>query len=226
MVLHINARSASGEYVPLAEKELLGTVDLGYVVRAGNTGLKDIRRKSGMNNRYLSITLGDLTLALPLDHVHKVARMVSITPVGEGGPCGLLGVINLGGRVVPVFDPRIRLGLASKKMDPADQIVFAWANERLIGLWVDEAGEVFRAESGGSLAAVEHDSRTAAIAPGDSVWRDLSGIAGVAALAEGLAVIRDLDAFLNEADERQLDAALEALDAEDIGREPEKEGAR
>lgn len=175
-----------------------------------------------MNNAYLSMALGGLTIALPLGHVHKVARMVAVTPVGEEGPRGMLGVVNLGGRVVPVFDPRVRFGLESRELDQGDHIVFAWARNRLVGLWVDEAGEVFRSASG--LAA--HGADRTAVTPGESVWKDLRGITGVASLNEGLAVIRDLDAFLSEEDERQLNAALERLDAEDFGREAEKEDAR
>lgn len=167
-----------------------------------------------MKHTYLSISFGEHILALPLLEVQKVARMVSITPVGEGAPRGMLGVVSLGGRVVPVFDPRSRLGLAPKTMDSSDQLVFVSAGDRLIALWVDEAGDVFR-------AVIPEDSEAQAaapeprIAPGESVWKELRGVAGVTALEDGLVVIQDLDAFLSQEDVRQLDATLEAVDMED-----------
>ncbi len=48
--------------------------------------------------------------ALPLRQVLHVLRMVAITPVPEG-PAWLLGVVNWHGRVIPVMDLRVRLGL-------------------------------------------------------------------------------------------------------------------
>ncbi|MFW5735703.1 MAG: chemotaxis protein CheW [Oceanidesulfovibrio sp.] len=179
-----------------------------------------------MNNTYLSMSLGDLVLALPLESVHKVALMVAITPLGEEGiPRGMLGVLSLGGRIVPVFDPLVRLGQEPKIIDPSDHIVFAWAGSRMVGLCVDEAGGVFR-ESPQNVAAASDASRTAAIAPGSSVWKDLRGIAGIAPLADGLAVIRDLDAFLSEEDQRLLDEALDSLDDQALAYVKSKEEAR
>lgn len=178
-----------------------------------------------MKHTYLSISFGEHTLALPLVEVHKVARMVSITPVGEAAPRGMLGVVNLGGRVVPVFDPRSRLGLPSKAMDASDQLVFVSAGDRLIALWVDEAGDVFR-------AVIPEDSEAQGsapeprIAPGESVWKELHGVAGIATLEDGLVVIQDMDAFLSQEEAQLLDAALDALDMGDAGHGADNEVSR
>ena len=61
--------------------------------------------------KYLAFTLGQESYGLPVLGVREIIRLVAITPVPQM-PAHVRGVINLRGKIVPVVDLRIRLGLA------------------------------------------------------------------------------------------------------------------
>ena len=60
--------------------------------------------------------------AVPVAEVAKVYRAMQITALPDAPPM-LLGVVNLGGRMLPVVDLRSRLELPAKPIDPDDRLV-------------------------------------------------------------------------------------------------------
>jgi chemotaxis signal transduction protein len=89
----------------------------------------------------LLLRLGGRRYGLPLGQVERVLPMAAVCPLPDQ-PTGMLGVLNLHGAVLPVVDPRPRLGLASPAWT-ADQrlVVLATASQRFL-LWVDELEDV------------------------------------------------------------------------------------
>lgn len=87
---------------------------------------------------WLSFRIGEQLYAAPLTEVSEVIRDGELTPV-PGAADDLLGVRHLRGRIVPVLDGRLRLGLSL--MPPADpatvRIVMLSAAGQLIGVRVD-----------------------------------------------------------------------------------------
>ena len=79
--------------------------------------------------------------ALPLRHVLHVLRMVAVTPVPEGPPW-LLGVVNWHGRVIPVMDLRVRLGLPPLTVGLNTALILFQAEAGTAALAADEAVEV------------------------------------------------------------------------------------
>jgi purine-binding chemotaxis protein CheW len=79
--------------------------------------------------------------ALPIESIVEVLRMVALAPVAHS-PAGLSGVVNLRGRVVPVLDLRVRLGLASQPVDLTTPLVIVALRELVFGQIVDSATEV------------------------------------------------------------------------------------
>lgn len=88
------------------------------------------------SSHYLVFTLDDHAYALPLDAVARVLRAVYLTPVPEA-PEILLGIINMGGTVVPVMDIRKRLRLRSLPMEAEDRIIVSRAASRTIAFIAD-----------------------------------------------------------------------------------------
>lgn len=133
--------------------------------------------------------------ALPLASVERVIHAVEVTPL-PGAPHAVLGAIDIGGGIVPVFCLRRRLRLPAAALTPAEHFIIVRTPRRCLVLVVDEVQEVARS-SGAAVAAT-------ALAPG------LEAMQGVARLDDGLLLIHDLERFLSPAEERSLDAAMGA----------------
>jgi purine-binding chemotaxis protein CheW len=61
--------------------------------------------------QYLTFTLDEAVFALDISRVREVLDLVAMTKVPRA-PAYMIGVINLRGRVVPVFDLRIKFGMS------------------------------------------------------------------------------------------------------------------
>jgi chemotaxis signal transduction protein len=128
---------------------------------------------------FVVVRLRERLLALPLNAVHEVFRMVAIATQLPLAPRHCLGVIDCRGRIVPVFDLGARLGLVPPRspaelvdghvvlvQDPVGEIGFAVCEVREL---VDHAPEAVPAGGTPSLgrltvAAVRcSDGRLAAL---------------------------------------------------------------
>lgn len=88
----------------------------------------------------LLVRLGDRLYGLPLASVERVLPMASIATLPDSGD-GLMGVLNLRGEVLPVMDPRARIGVPSPRVGTEQRLVLLRANTSFL-LWVDEVEEV------------------------------------------------------------------------------------
>jgi purine-binding chemotaxis protein CheW len=134
--------------------------------------------------------------ALPLDRVLRALRVVAVTPLPAAPPI-VLGIVDLGGAVVPVVDLRRRFALPPRAARLSDHLVVATTGRRTVALLVDEA-------TGLVEAAPESYAPAAAIVP------RLELVAGAVKLADGLILIHDLERLLSLEDETALDRALAA----------------
>jgi purine-binding chemotaxis protein CheW len=62
---------------------------------------------------YLAFRLEDEVYAIPMAEVREIVRVPNLTEVPRGGP-SLLGVMNLRGEVIPVYDVKLRLRLIAR----------------------------------------------------------------------------------------------------------------
>jgi purine-binding chemotaxis protein CheW len=72
----------------------------------------------------LVFALDDSLYALPLPSVERVIRAVEITAL-PGAPRIVLGVIDARGRIIPVLDIRMRLGLPERELACDDRFIVA-----------------------------------------------------------------------------------------------------
>lgn len=75
--------------------------------------------------------------------VQEINRMLQITKM-PNTPEFIEGVINLRGRVIPVLDLRIKLGMPRKEHDKNTRIIVVELKGKTIGFIVDEVSEVLR----------------------------------------------------------------------------------
>lgn len=146
------------------------------------------------NVQLVAFRLLDGRYGLELATVERVLPMVAVSPL-PGAPAAVLGAVNLQGRAVPVVDLRVRFGLAARAPEVSDHLLVARTAKRTVALPVDEALGVM-------------DVAATAVADPDEVAPGVELLSGVAALADGLLYIHDLDALLSLDEERQLDDAL------------------
>lgn len=141
----------------------------------------------------LVFELAGVRYALDLRAVREVVRAVLIAPLPDA-PTAIEGVIAVRGELIPVYDIRARFALAPRRLNPQELLVIAWTGARTVA---------FRCER---TEWVEHVPRgTVAAPPGRSSSRH---IAGIARLSDGLVLIQDLEAFLDDEEAVRLDEAM------------------
>ncbi|HSW16283.1 MAG TPA: chemotaxis protein CheW [Ramlibacter sp.] len=141
--------------------------------------------------------LDDQRYAAPMALVERVIPAVEVTPV-PGAPDAVRGVIDIAGRMTPVFCLRRKFGMADRAPRPADQFILVkMARERVAAIMIDEVEGVFDCPQG-------------ALCDADAITPALESFAGLARLEDGLVLIHDPQRFLSPDQERALDAAMGA----------------
>ncbi|OHD22744.1 MAG: hypothetical protein A2Y38_18480 [Spirochaetes bacterium GWB1_59_5] len=140
--------------------------------------------------------LDDRRYALPLDRVQRSIRAVAITPLPRA-PAIVIGIIDLGGVVIPVIDTRGRFNHPQRDIRTSDHLIIATAAKRTIALLVDETIGVLAASS---------DNRTLA----DAIVPRLELVDGAIQAKDGLILIHDLERLLSLDEETAIDHALKS----------------
>jgi purine-binding chemotaxis protein CheW len=142
----------------------------------------------------LSCLIEDQRIGLLASDVIRIVRAATLARLPEA-PDAVLGILNLHGALVPVFELRARFRFARRPVRSADHMVVARAGDRTA------AAVVERVEALLSLPAssLQEARLMAGRAP---------QVAGVVALPDGSLILYDLAAFLTAAEGDQLDRAL------------------
>jgi len=97
---------------------------------------------------YLTFLLGTEEYAVAIERVREVLKCPPVTEVPRA-PAHVLGVVTVRGEVVPVFEPRRRLGLpAAAPAEGTGRIVIVDAGDGPCGLLVDAVASVVRLPPG------------------------------------------------------------------------------
>jgi len=91
----------------------------------------------------VSFGIGNEEFGIEILKVQEIIRLMTITEV-PNSPEFVEGVINLRGRVIPVIDLRIRLGLPKIEHSNSTRIIVVEINDTTIGFIVDAVSEVLR----------------------------------------------------------------------------------
>ena len=96
------------------------------------------------------IALDQQRYALRLAAVERVVRMVEVTAL-PAAPLAISGMVNVQGRVVPVYDLRRRFGLPKREVTLADHFIVARTARRSVALIADAATVMAEAASPRSI---------------------------------------------------------------------------
>lgn len=146
------------------------------------------------NNQVVVFNIDDKNFALYLKVVRRILPSVEITPL-PGAPKVVLGIINLEGEVIPVFNTRLRFQFKMKEMELSDRLIIVQTKKRNVALLVDDVKDVI--EIIGEDLVMSGD-----ILPGQKY------IDGVIKLEDSLILIHDVDKFLSLYEEEKLNNAI------------------
>ena len=152
------------------------------------------RLSSTIDTQLLVCTLGDVRIAWPVAAVREIVRAVAITRL-PGAPALVEGVIDVRGTLVPVLDLRARFGVPARTLDPAEQMVILDAGTRTVAFRVDRTETII-------------DFEPDALAEPAGLTSAARSVRGVASTADGLVVVHDVGAFLDDSESRALDGAV------------------
>ena len=109
----------------------------------GHTGGSQIAGSSEELLQLVSFKIGEEEFGVDILKVQEINRMLEVTRV-PNAPSYVEGVINLRGKVIPVVDLRMRLGMDRKEHDKHTRIIVMELNGRVVGFVVDAVSEVLR----------------------------------------------------------------------------------
>jgi purine-binding chemotaxis protein CheW len=95
----------------------------------------------------LTFSLGGQRYAVPILTVQEIRRYTAPTSL-PSVPSYVLGVINLRGTVVPVFDMRLRFACGEATVDRLTVIIVVSVFGRHVGLVVDDVNRVLSIQNG------------------------------------------------------------------------------
>lgn len=91
--------------------------------------------------KYLTFVLKGQPYGVPIGAVREINRVTEITPVPQTPPF-VAGVINLRGKVIPVIDLRMKLGMANTQHTKQTCIIVIEGQSEQVGMIVDSVSGV------------------------------------------------------------------------------------
>jgi purine-binding chemotaxis protein CheW len=151
--------------------------------------------------KLVTFSLDDRKFALYVSAVQRIIRVVEVTALPKA-PEIVVGIINLQGRVIPVFDIRMRFQLPAREVQLNDQLIIASTTKRTVALIVDSVNDVIEIPGERIIAA-------------EQILPELEYVDGVVKMEGGMVLIHDLERFLSPPEEKGLNEALEALNRDE-----------
>lgn len=159
-----------------------------------------------VGGRYLTFFLAQEEYGLEILKVREIIGMLPITRVPRT-PGAVLGVINLRGKVIPVLDLRVRLGMEAAEAAERPCIIVVHARGVELGVLVDQVSEVV------NVASEDIDD-----APQFGMEVDTDFLLGIAKSEGTVRLLLDIDRVLTNQDAVGLGDLVEGLE------EPTEEG--
>ena len=146
------------------------------------------------SNQYVVFTLDGQRYALYLSAVERIIRVVEITPLPKA-PEIIIGIVNVGGQIIPAVNIRKRFRLPERELNLSDILIIAETPRRTVALMADDVS--------GVIEGPEQD-----ITEAKEILPRMEYVKGVVKLKDGMILINDLDKFLSLEEEKALDDAM------------------
>lgn len=138
---------------------------------------------TGDTRQFISFRVGESEYAIDILAVREIKGWTETT-VLPNQPEFVLGVMNLRGAIVPVFDLRCRFGLGLTEATPIHVVIIVSVSDRIIGLLVDAVSDILTVDAG-EIRPVPETERSVAT----------EYLAGIIPVAEGMVVLLSLESL-------------------------------
>lgn len=98
-------------------------------------------------NRWLRVCIGTDSYGFELLRVQEVVRVAPVVAM-RGAAVSVLGVMNLRGRIVPVFDLGLWLDVGAVRVEERSRVVVVEHDDELIGVLVTSVDDVVSLDAG------------------------------------------------------------------------------
>jgi purine-binding chemotaxis protein CheW len=95
---------------------------------------------------FVTFYSGGQCFSIEISQVREIRRWGPFTAVPHS-PTGVLGVMNLRGSVIPIYDLAARLGLSPTPENPRNVIVVVMHSDQTLGLLVESVSEIMSVPS-------------------------------------------------------------------------------
>jgi len=147
-----------------------------------------IKKAAGQAGKYLTFSLAGEEYGLEILKVREIIGMMEITAVPRT-PTHVKGVINLRGKVIPVIDLRLKMGMPEAERTDQTCIIVVDIGEVEMGIIVDEVREVL------DIATEDIEE-----APSFGTQVDTDFILGMGKADEKVTILLDISRLLSQAD--------------------------
>ncbi len=148
----------------------------GFTAQRAAAALPDSQSQPGDGDplSFVSVTVAGQLIGIPILRIRDVFVFTAATPVPLASP-EIAGLINLRGRVIPIICARTLLGLPDSGGGAELMVVTLESGQELLGLMVDEVGDVIELPaSGRGKIPANLDPRWARI--GAAIWHLPAGL--------------------------------------------------
>ena len=90
---------------------------------------------------FVTFFTGGQSFSIDIRQVREIRRWSAVTPLPHS-PAEVLGVMNLRGSVIPIFDLAVRFGLDRTPDNPRNVVVIAAHGSQTVGLLVESVSEI------------------------------------------------------------------------------------
>ncbi|HLZ96820.1 MAG TPA: chemotaxis protein CheW [Steroidobacteraceae bacterium] len=136
--------------------------------------------------QYLTFTCANEEYGVDILRVQEIRGWAAVTKLPES-PRDVMGVLNLRGQIVPVFDLRTRFGLETKPIDASTVVIVlrlqASAGDRIVGICVDGVSDVQNVATDTIMATPDVGGRA----------DDQDCVSGLATVAGKTLILLDID---------------------------------
>jgi purine-binding chemotaxis protein CheW len=107
---------------------------------------KPVKGQAGGMKQFISFKIGEEGYAIDIMAVREIKGWTETTPL-PNQPGYILGVMNLRGIIVPVYDLRCRFGMGLTEASRSHAIIIVAAQDRMAGLLVDAVSDILTIDS-------------------------------------------------------------------------------
>jgi purine-binding chemotaxis protein CheW len=155
-------------------------------------GIKDGKNMLNQEGKYLTFSMADQEYGIDILKIKEIVAMLDVRTIPRM-PSYMKGVVNLRGRVIPVFDLKDKFGLGAMAADDRSCIIVLdldlTQEGRLVGVAVDSVSEVL------SIKADEIEPT-----PSFGMGIQTDHIMAVAKMVDGVKLLLDIDYALDTED--------------------------